>query len=170
MFVKDSNCFIRESTIWKFRMMPMIFRYFFSWTRMIRAIAIDDEPPALRVLEKYCNKVDLITLLKVFTRQTMRWNTWRKFRFDLIFLDIHMPCNFRNWFYQIRETGYNGNFFVTAHSQYAVEGFNLNAIDFYWNHFHLNVFSRQSKGKRFSGFVHSIRNVSGTVFICSGWL
>jgi len=35
---------------------------------MIRAIALDDEPPALRVLTHFCSQVDFIDLHKTFTR------------------------------------------------------------------------------------------------------
>jgi len=34
---------------------------------MITAIALDDEPPALKIIENFCSKVDFIDLVKTFT-------------------------------------------------------------------------------------------------------
>lgn len=96
---------------------------------MINAIAIDDEPPALRVLENFCSKVDFISLQKTFTRTDDAMKHLEKFPVDLIFLDIHMPAISGIDFYKSikQETMV---IFVTAHSQYAVEGFNLSAVDY----------------------------------------
>lgn len=96
---------------------------------MINAIAIDDEPPALRVLENFCSKVDFVSLQKTFTRTDDAMKYLEKFPVDLIFLDIHMPAISGIDFYKSvkQETMV---IFVTAHSQYAVEGFNLSAVDY----------------------------------------
>lgn len=111
---------------------------------MIRAIAIDDEPPALRVLEKYCGKVDLITLLKVFTRTDDAMKYLEKFPVDLIFLDIHMPAiSGIDFIKSVKQD--TMVIFVTAHSQYAVEGFNLNAIDFLLKPFSFERFQQAIK-------------------------
>ena len=58
---------------------------------MIRAIAIDDEPPALRVLELFCGKTDFIELQKTFNKPGEALKHLRKFPVDLLFLDINMP-------------------------------------------------------------------------------
>ena len=111
---------------------------------MIRAIAIDDEPPALRVLEKYCGKVELITLLKVFTRTDDAMKYLEKFPVDLIFLDIHMPAiSGIDFIKSVKQD--TMVIFVTAHSQYAVEGFNLNAIDFLLKPFSFERFQQAIK-------------------------
>lgn len=111
---------------------------------MIRAIAIDDEPPALRVLEKYCSKVELITLLKVFTRTDDAMKYLEKFPVDLIFLDIHMPAiSGIDFIKSVKQD--TMVIFVTAHSQYAVEGFNLNAIDFLLKPFSFERFQQAIK-------------------------
>lgn len=111
---------------------------------MIRAIAIDDEPPALRVLEKYCGKEDLITLLKVFTRTDDAMKYLEKFPVDLIFLDIHMPAiSGIDFIKSVKQD--TMVIFVTAHSQYAVEGFNLNAIDFLLKPFSFERFQQAIK-------------------------
>ncbi len=96
---------------------------------MIKAIAIDDEPPALDVIETFCSKIDFIDLQKTFTKPTEALKYLRKFPIDLLFLDIQMPSLTGIEFYKAlqQETKV---IFTTAHSEYAVEGFNLQAVDF----------------------------------------
>jgi DNA-binding LytR/AlgR family response regulator len=95
----------------------------------MKAIAIDDEPPALQVIESFCSRTGFITLEKTFTKPSEALKHLRKFPVDLIFLDIQMPSVSGIEFYKEvqQETQV---IFTTAHSQYAVEGFNLNATDY----------------------------------------
>ena len=111
---------------------------------MINAIAIDDEPPALRVLENFCNRIDFISLQKTFTKTEDAMKYLEKFPVDQIFLDIHMPAISGIDFYKSikQETMV---IFVTAHSQYAVEGFNLNAIDYLLKPFPFERFQQAVK-------------------------
>ena len=96
---------------------------------MIKAIAIDDEPPALKVIESFCSNAENIDLEKTFTSPNEGLKYLRKFPVDLIFLDINMPSVTGIDFYKSleRETMV---IFTTAYSEYAVEGFNLNAVDY----------------------------------------
>ena len=96
---------------------------------MINAIAIDDEPLALKVIENFCEKVDFITLQKTFTKPGEALKYLNKFPIDLLFLDINMPSINGIEFY--KEMKQNTMvIFTTAYSEYAVEGFNLNAVDY----------------------------------------
>jgi DNA-binding LytR/AlgR family response regulator len=96
---------------------------------MIQAIAVDDEPPALRIIEAFCAQTGFIQLQKTFTMPNEALKYLRKFPVDLLFLDIHMPALSGIDFYKSvsQETMV---IFTTAHSQYAVEGFNLRATDY----------------------------------------
>ncbi len=96
---------------------------------MINAIAIDDEPPALKVMEGFCSRVDFIILQKTFTKPTEAIRHIRKFPVDLLFLDIQMPSITGIQFLKEIEREMMV-IFTTAYSQYAVEGFNLNAVDY----------------------------------------
>jgi two-component SAPR family response regulator len=58
---------------------------------MIKAIALDDEPPALEVIETFCGRVDSIELVKTFTKTSEAFLYLEKFPVDLLFLDINMP-------------------------------------------------------------------------------
>jgi DNA-binding LytR/AlgR family response regulator len=96
---------------------------------MIKAIAIDDEPPALKVLEFFCGKTDFLSLEKTFTQPNEALKYLRKFPVDLLFLDINMPSLSGIDFYKSVEQN-TMVIFTTAYSEFAVEGFNLNAVDY----------------------------------------
>ncbi len=96
---------------------------------MIKAIAIDDEPLPLEILESYCGKSELVSLERTFTKVIEAQKYLRKFPVDLLFLDINMPKMSGIDFYKsIEQT--TMVIFTTAHSKYALDGFNLHAIDF----------------------------------------
>jgi DNA-binding LytR/AlgR family response regulator len=96
---------------------------------MINAIAIDDEPLALRIIENFCAKVDFITLTKTFTRPAEALEYIRQNKVDLLFLDIQMPSLTGIELYkEIKDD--TMVIFTTAFSEYAVEGFDLNAVDY----------------------------------------
>lgn len=96
---------------------------------MIKALAIDDEPLALSVIESFCSQLDYIDLQKTFTKPNEALKHLKKFPVDLLFLDIHMPSLTGIDFYKQIEQN-TMVIFCTAHSQYAIEGFNLNALDY----------------------------------------
>lgn len=103
---------------------------------MIRAIALDDEPPALRVLTYFCGQVDFIDLQKTFTRTDEALRHLAQFPTDLLFLDINMPSMSGIDFHKAltatsaEQTQPVMVVFTTAYAEYAVEGFALNAVDY----------------------------------------
>jgi DNA-binding LytR/AlgR family response regulator len=96
---------------------------------MIKAIAIDDEPPALKVIENFCSRTAGIELEKTFTMPAEALKHLRKFPVDLLFLDIQMPSVNGIEFYKAVKQD-TMVIFTTAYSEYAVEGFNLSAVDY----------------------------------------
>ncbi len=96
---------------------------------MIKAIAIDDEPLPLEILEAYCSNVSILKLEKTFTQTSEGKKYLQKHPIDLIFLDIHMPAISGIDFYKDIEQDMMV-IFTTAHSEYAIEGFNLSAVDY----------------------------------------
>jgi DNA-binding LytR/AlgR family response regulator len=126
---------------------------------MINAIALDDEPPALRVIENFCGQTDFISLQKVFTGPAEALKYLRRFPVDLLFLDIQMPSLSGVDFCKIvpQQTMV---IFVTAHSQYAVEGFNLNAVDYLLKPYTLERFLQAAnKARDFFNYLHQNINV-----------
>lgn len=114
---------------------------------MLKAIAIDDEPLPLELLQEFCSQTDFITLEKTFTNIGQAQKYLRKFPIDLLFLDIQMPkisgielCKSLKQEVMV--------IFTTAHSQYAIDGFNLNAIDYLLKPFSFSRFE-QAIGKAY---------------------
>lgn len=94
---------------------------------MIRVIAIDDEPLALRQLEMYIGKVPYLELVAACSSAAAARPYLE--RADAIFLDINMPDLSGMDF--IKSLPYPPNVvFTTAYSEYAVEGFRVNAVDY----------------------------------------
>lgn len=96
---------------------------------MITAIAIDDEPLALKVIEGLCIRSGEVNLIKSFTSQEEALHYLSNYPVDLLFLDIQMPAKDGISFYKellIKPPV----IFTTAFSQYAAEGFNIDAIDY----------------------------------------
>ncbi len=107
---------------------------------MIKAIAIDDEPLALQIIDVYCNSIDSITLEKTFTNLQNAKKYLNKFPVDVVFLDIEMPKTngidfYRSLSQEVKVV------FTTAFDQYAVEGFNVNATDYLLKPFSLERFT-----------------------------
>src|SRR6476620_2089366 len=96
---------------------------------MVRAIAIDDEPLALQIVNHFCEQIDFVSLEKTFTRQNEALKYLNKYPVDLIFLDIQMPNKNGVVFFKLLETDVIV-IFTTAHSEFAVERFNVNATDY----------------------------------------
>jgi DNA-binding LytR/AlgR family response regulator len=96
---------------------------------MINAIAIDDEPLALTVIQSLCNKSETIHLQKTFTQPNEALKHLRKFPVDLIFCDIQMPS--MTGINLVRSLEQNTMvIFTTAFSEYAAVSYELNAIDY----------------------------------------
>ncbi|HQQ94291.1 MAG TPA: LytTR family DNA-binding domain-containing protein [Bacteroidia bacterium] len=96
---------------------------------MIKAVAIDDEPIALKVIENFCSELDFITLEKSFSNSREGLKYLNKFPVDLVFLDIDMPfLNGMDLYRQLKQDTLV--IFITSKAEYAVEGFNLMAVDY----------------------------------------
>lgn len=98
---------------------------------MIRAIAIDDEPLALTIINHFCNQHPDVHLLKTFTNQADALLYMSTERVDLVFLDIQMPQKNGIDFYNSLENEIKPLvIFTTAYEQYALQGFEVDAIDY----------------------------------------
>lgn len=108
---------------------------------MITAIALDDEPLALMVVKNFCEQSDVVKLLQTFSSTREAAVYLANNPVDLLFLDIQMPGMSGIDFYK----GLDSNtmvIFTTAFSEYAVEGFNLSAIDYLLKPFELSRFQQ----------------------------
>ena len=95
----------------------------------LNCIIIDDEPLAADLLASYAKKTLFLNLIGVFNSAVEGVKAIRENRVDLIFLDIQMPELSGLEFAKIlpKETKI---IFTTAFSQYAIDGYKANAIDY----------------------------------------
>ncbi len=122
---------------------------------MITAIAIDDEPLPLEILEAYCADIDFLKLEKTFTKTSEAKKHLDKYPVDLIFLDINMPSISGIDFYKDLKQD-TMVIFTTAHAQYALEGFELSAVDFLLKPYSFERFSiAVNKANDFYAFIHN---------------
>lgn len=96
---------------------------------MIKTIIVDDEPLALDVLEAYVSKMPNLQLVARCENAFEANEALQNHKIDLIFLDIQMPQ--LNGIEFLRSlSNPPAVVFTTAYSEYAVEGFELNAVDY----------------------------------------
>jgi DNA-binding LytR/AlgR family response regulator len=108
---------------------------------MITAVAIDDEPLALDVIRAFCERAAIVSLQRTFTDTKEAIKYLQKSPVDLLFLDIRMPAMTGIELYKQLPTDTMA-IFTTAYSEYAVEGFNLNAIDYLLKPFEYERFKK----------------------------
>ncbi|MDB5280257.1 MAG: two component transcriptional regulator, LytTR family [Ferruginibacter sp.] len=108
---------------------------------MINCVAIDDEPLALEVLKKYISKLPNLQLLMTFSDAIDALAYLQKNQVDLLFLDIQMPDI--NGFQLYKDlTDKPMVIFTTAYKEFAVEGFEVDAIDYLLKPFNLARFEK----------------------------
>ena len=96
---------------------------------MITCIAVDDEPLALRQIVSYIEQTPFLQLKGKFTNALGVSDFLKENQVDLLFLDIHMSD--LNGL-ELAKTLVNPPriIFTTAYSEYAIEGYKVNAIDY----------------------------------------
>ena len=96
---------------------------------MINCLIIDDEQPAIDIIEAYIKNVPYFALIATTTNPVEGLNLVNDHKIDLIFLDIQMPGITGLEFIK----AINGKckiIFVTAYDKYAMDGFELDIIDY----------------------------------------
>ena len=95
----------------------------------LHCLLIDDEPPALKVLSRYISDIGNMEIVGLCRNAIDALEVLRRHRVDVIFLDIKMP--------RIIGTDFLKNLshppkviFVTAYREYAMDGFELDAVDY----------------------------------------
>ena len=112
---------------------------------MLKCIAIDDEPLALRQLKSYIEKIPYLELTATCNNALEAQQLLASQHVDLIFVDINMP-DLSGVEFVRSLVDRPMVIFTTAYSEYAVEGFKLDAVDYLLKPFSFADFSR-SAGK-----------------------
>lgn len=108
---------------------------------MLKCIAIDDEPLALRQVTSYIAKIPCLQLVASCSNALEAQSLLAAQQVDLIFVDINMPdLNGVDFVRTLTERPMV--IFTTAYSEYAVEGFKLDAVDYLLKPFGFADFSR----------------------------
>lgn len=112
---------------------------------MLKCIAIDDEPLALRQLKGYIEIIPYLELAATCNNALEAQQFLAAQHVDLIFVDINMP-DLSGVEFVRSLVDRPMVIFTTAYSEYAVEGFKLDAVDYLLKPFSFADFSR-SAGK-----------------------
>lgn len=99
---------------------------------MIKCLIIDDEPLALQQLEGYIKKIPYLELAASCQSVSEALDIIKNDSIDAVFTDINMPdMNGLDFVRAIHDTGENPLIvFTTAYSEYAVESFTVDAVDY----------------------------------------
>ena len=96
---------------------------------MIRVLAIDDEPLALQQMEAYVKKIPYLELVASCQSAIDAKKVLQSQKVDAMFCDINLPeLNGLDFIKSLENPPMV--VFTTAYSEYAVEGFQLNAVDY----------------------------------------
>ena len=114
---------------------------------MIRALAIDDEPLALKQLASYIRKVPFLSPAGECASAAEARKILDTEGADVIFVDVNMPD--LNGLDFVRSLAAPPLVvFTTAYSEYALEGYRVNAVDYLLKPFGLDEFRRAAEKVR----------------------
>lgn len=98
-------------------------------TKTIRCLIIDDEPPAREIIRRYVQEIPTLQLMGECANAIQALTVLQQHPIDLLFLDIRMP--------QLNGTDFIKTLknpprviFTTAFSEYALEGYELDVVDY----------------------------------------
>lgn len=107
----------------------------------LKCVAIDDEPLALELLQEYISRFPQLKLLHTFDDAISAVELLRNIKVDLLFIDINMPdITGIDLVRSLQEKPLI--IFTTAHKQFAIEGFELDAVDYLLKPINFDRFTR----------------------------
>lgn len=131
----------------------------------MRCIAIDDEPLALQLITQYASRISFLSLEKTFTNPDEA-NKWLQYNeVDLLLLDIQMPdINGLNFYKGLLRKP--PVIFTTAYTKYAVDGFNVDAVDYLVKPFEYDRFLKAVyKAREYLEFLTSQEFKMASIFL-----
>ncbi|MCH5329998.1 MAG: response regulator transcription factor [Alistipes sp.] len=110
---------------------------------MIRCITIDDEPLALKQIKNYIKRIPFLSLEAEFNNASEARRFLETESVELLFVDINMPdISGVEFVRDLDDERRPMIIFTTAYSEYAIEGFKLDAVDYLLKPFSFDEFSR----------------------------
>lgn len=107
----------------------------------LKCVAIDDEPLALELLQEYVSRFPQLKLVHTFDDAISAIELLRNTKIDLLFIDINMPdITGIDLVRALEERPLI--IFTTAHKQFAIEGFELDAVDYLLKPINFDRFTR----------------------------
>jgi DNA-binding LytR/AlgR family response regulator len=97
--------------------------------RIIKCLIADDEPPAREIIKNYMAEMPVLQLAGECSNAVQVMNFLQQQPVDLLFLDIHMPQLKGNELVKILKNPPK-IIFTTAYAEYALEGYELDVIDY----------------------------------------
>ena len=109
--------------------------------KKIRCLLVDDERLALEILELYCSKIDYLDVVGTCKNADEAAFFFQHNKVDLLLLDIQMPrLNGMEWYKNLSSKPLV--IFCTAFQHFAVESYEVNAIDYLLKPFSLERFNK----------------------------
>lgn len=115
---------------------------------MLKVIAIDDEPIAIEIISNYMERSNDLEMVAVFHNALEAFSFLNNNKVDLMFLDIRMPDISGIDFYK-KLIDRPPVIFTTAYSEFAVEGFELDIVDYLLKPFPYERFRRAVNKARY---------------------
>lgn len=116
----------------------------------LRCLIVDDEQASLNVLTNYISKTPFLELAGAYLDPIAALEMVYTETIDIVFLDIHMPeISGLEWIKLLR--GKSKVILTTAYSQYALDGYNLDVVDYLL------------KPVPFDRFLHAVQKVKDLV-------
>jgi DNA-binding LytR/AlgR family response regulator len=94
-----------------------------------RCLIVDDEPLAIKLMESHIQKLENLEVVDTCTNAMSAFNVLREKKIDLMFMDIQMPQITGIEFLKTLKNA-PGVIITTAYRQYALEGYELDVIDY----------------------------------------
>lgn len=131
----------------------------------MRCIAIDDEPLALQLIVQYVSRSPFLSMERTFTDPAEGKEWLEKNEVDLLFLDIQMhDINGLQFYKSLQNKPLV--IFTTAYSEYAVDGFNVEAVDYLLKPFEYDRFLKAaSKAREYLEFLNNQELQMASIFV-----
>lgn len=97
--------------------------------KILKCLIVDDEPPAIRLLEKYVSKVPFLDLKASTTSSLEALSKIEEGDIDLVFMDVQMPDLTGLQLSKIVK-GKTNIIFTTAYPQFALQSYEVDAVDY----------------------------------------